>query len=147
MRDYWDVTVPRSVERAMLKHAISHDTVEICGLMAGTFIDETKDILVGYFEPIENIAPDPIALFRMDPLQQIMFMKKANERGLQTVGCFHSHPHNFGIPSSIDAGAINEDYCWLIWGGQDNQIRAWYPRDFKDPSAGFEAAHLNYTKG
>lgn len=126
----------------MHEYAASHKDAEVCGLMAGTFFDDDKLIVVDEFMPIDNIAEHPLALFLMDPTKQMQFFKRAEAEGKQVVGCFHSHPHNLGIPSMTDAAHINEDYSWLIWGGQDKQINAWYPRNHKDPSQGFEPSRL-----
>lgn len=143
-RRYWEVFLPRSVERKMLRHSLNQDDREVCGLLVGLFDDDYQKISVAEFRPVTNIAKDPQGLFVMEPSEQLAIFKDAHERKLQIVGCFHTHPFNFGIPSTIDASAINEDFAWLIWGGQDNTLRAWWPRDVKDTSAGFEAATLSY---
>jgi proteasome lid subunit RPN8/RPN11 len=142
MKVYWDIWLPRTLEIAMLRHAYSQDDREVCGLLAGLFLDDKKVIKVEEFKPIVNVAESPLALFRMDPYEQKKFFDRILNNNKHVIGCFHSHPHNFGIPSLVDQSGINENYAWMIWGGQDNRIRSWYPRDYKNPDMGFEAANL-----
>lgn len=136
----WEIEIPPSIIMSMKQYGASQPDQEVCGLLTGYFIDSEKFIVVEEFLPIRNIAPDPLGLFIMEPYLQLQCMKDATRKGMNVVGCFHSHPHNLGIPSSTDARMINENYAWLIWGGQDDELRAWYPIDHKDPSQGFDRA-------
>lgn len=141
---YNQVILPHKVWRDIVGHMVSSEDAEVCGLLAGRFddgIDGTQTAHVHYFTPILNVNPDPSALFVMDPYKQLDFFKTAHSNSLHVVGCVHSHPMGFGIPSEIDRQGINEDYAWLIWGHQDNRLRAWWPVITQEESR-FRAAHL-----
>ena len=134
----WTISIPRAIRAALGDYGASQPDAEVCGLLAGSFLDDEKIIEIESFLPIKNISEDTLGLFIIDPTTQLHYMKHVHSLGKHIVGCFHSHPHNVGAPSQIDAKMINEDYSWLIWGGLDRTIRAWYPKDHKDPSQGFE---------
>jgi proteasome lid subunit RPN8/RPN11 len=137
---YWEIYLPSKLTDDMRDYAAGHKTEEVCGLMVGYFHDEHMSATALEFYPVQNIAKDPFALFVMDPVQQLNIYNDAFIRGKQIVGCFHSHPTSYGIPSTTDESMINEEYFWLIWGGKDNTIRYWYPKDVKNPLLGFQAA-------
>lgn len=58
---------------------------EGCGLLGG------QDGLVEWVIPIDNVLRSPMR-FRMDPAQQVGAMHSIQEKGLELVGIFHSHP-------------------------------------------------------
>ncbi len=121
------------VYNQLTKYSKDNPGQEVCGLLSGVFNDNDS-LTITKFYPIDNIADQPLALFIMDPTQQMQVMNKILLTDKESiVGCFHSHPHNLGVPSSIDRSNINMEYSWLIYGGQDDCIRAWWP-DVKSKS-------------
>lgn len=133
------IIVPDNVLAEMEAHAAGSEDAEICGLIIGRFTEQTSAEAVEYV-PIDNIAPEPLALFTMDPQQQLEAFEKAFSQDMQIVGCFHSHPKWRGRPSSIDLNMANEEYFWLIWGGVDQLTQTWYYDSDKEQ---FLGAQLN----
>lgn len=119
------VYLTRETERSMIRHAVSTETAEVCGLLLGHIKTQLHDnnILVEEFVPVPNIAELPLAQFIMDPTKQLAVMESAFKCGQIVVGCFHSHPLWSNQPSETDRQAIQDnDYLWAIWGGTSNSI-------------------------
>ncbi len=80
----------------MLKHAINHPTIEICGLIGG----QDKQATTIY--SVKNIAEDPKHRFLMDPEEQIAAMRAMRETNETLLGIYHSHPDSPAEPSQTD---------------------------------------------
>jgi len=130
---YNRIELPPAIWRDIMRHALSDETVEVCGLLTGAFRLDGKGserhevAVIKEFIPITNIFPDPAIFFKMDPYEQKVVFDRIGVDIKAVVGCFHTHPFGLGIPSELDRLSINEDYSWLIYGGQDNKIQAWWP--------------------
>jgi proteasome lid subunit RPN8/RPN11 len=68
---------------------------ETCGLIAG------RDGRAVCLHPIENIRHSPVA-YEMDPLQQIRAMLAIENKGLDILAIYHSHPDGPAQPSPSD---------------------------------------------
>lgn len=120
------ITIPSDILRNCEDYARANPNEEICGLFEGSFNEDgSAEVLA--FHPIDNVAVDKIALFVMDPSQQIKTFNNSFVNKNFIVGCFHSHPYNLGIPSYTDRMNISLDYFWVIYGGKDKLSRAWFP--------------------
>jgi proteasome lid subunit RPN8/RPN11 len=117
------------------KEARANMDREICGLLVGRFLSEQDEsveninISVSKVVPILNIEPNPLAAFRMDPIQLIKAMEYAYSNNLHVVGCIHSHPLWSSNYSSIDLGAAirnNDEAVWIIYGGRKDDYSAFY---------------------
>lgn len=128
------ISIDEAIYQQIKQDLSSQKDAEVCGLLAGLFIDDKEYIRVDSFKMIPNIAKDSRNLFMMDPKEQMKFHKETIDNKLHVVGCIHSHPFNLGNPSIIDRSQIKDDYAWLIYGGQDDRIRSWmahtYNKDF-----------------
>jgi [CysO sulfur-carrier protein]-S-L-cysteine hydrolase len=95
----------RMTERQMEQivcHAASESPLEVCGLLAGL------NNIVMHIYPIKNVAPDPAKAFRMEQLEQIYAMLEIDDRQLDLLAIYHSHPPGaMAWPSRTDIAEAN----------------------------------------
>ncbi|MGH2605065.1 MAG: Mov34/MPN/PAD-1 family protein, partial [Anaerolineales bacterium] len=109
---------------SMVAHVQSCLPEEGCGLLEG--LRGRVDHVI----PVTNSAHSPFR-FRMEPREQIEAMASIEERGLELVGIYHSHPNGPSGPSPIDlAEAAYPEAVYLIltspkmgWQGRAFRIR------------------------
>ncbi len=83
--------------------------MEACGLLGGSQ-SRVEEVV-----PIRNAAESQVR-FRMDPTEQINALFGFEERGLELVSIYHSHPAGPPGPSHIDISeAAYPEAVQLIW--------------------------------
>ncbi|MGH2605377.1 MAG: Mov34/MPN/PAD-1 family protein, partial [Anaerolineales bacterium] len=110
---------------SMVAHVQSCLPEEGCGLLEGL------RGRVDYVIPVTNADHSPFR-FRMEPREQIEAMGSIEERGLELVGIYHSHPNGPSGPSPIDlAEAAYPEAIHLILSSPEGrwQARAFRIRD------------------
>lgn len=133
------VVLPREIKQAIQDHGRSQ-RVEVCGLLGGIYTDQIpgaggwtgepvdKDsVIIDTFIPVQNIAKHPASLAVMEPKAMMVGINALFAQKKHYAGWMHSHPFNLGVPSGRDVEEIKDDVHWLIWGGQDQVIRSWFP--------------------
>ena len=78
--------------------------------------------------PCLNCWPEPGERgmrFALDPREQLLAQRWARQRGLQVLGCAHSHPRSAAVPSATDL-ALTLAPTLLLIEGQDLQWRGWW---------------------
>lgn len=89
--------------------------LEACGLMAG------RDETVQRIYPVANRLASSYA-FEMEPVEQVQAMLDLEERGLELVAIYHSHPQGPAGPSAIDiARAFYPEAAQLIVSLRDRE--------------------------
>jgi len=87
------------IERKQLSEIVSHAREEApneaCGILAG------KDGRVMRLYKSRNANRSPSS-YALDPTQQYRIFKDIEDRGLELVGIYHSHPSSPATPSDID---------------------------------------------
>jgi len=93
----------------MLEHVAEEAPIEACGLLGGS------DFRVQQVVPIKNAVKSQVR-YRMDPAEQVSALFGFEERGMELVAIYHSHPAGPPGPSPTD---IREDAypeaIQLIW--------------------------------
>jgi proteasome lid subunit RPN8/RPN11 len=79
----------------MQLHVKERSPEEACGLLAGLG-DEVQAVY-----PVTNALHSPVR-FRMEPAEQLKAFLEIEERGLELVGIYHSHPNGPDMPSPTD---------------------------------------------
>lgn len=79
----------------MREHVAEQAPIEACGLLGGA---KSRVQLV---VPIRNTAESQVR-YRMDPAEQVSALFGFEERGIELVAIYHSHPAGPPGPSSID---------------------------------------------
>ncbi|WP_342555316.1 M67 family metallopeptidase [Paenibacillus sp. FSL R7-0652] len=88
--------LPRSVEQEMFRHMHLSLPQEACGVVLGE--SAAGGIRISRFQPIRNVAPDPLHHFFLDQTEWIQCFFSE----LTIVGIFHTHPRTLPIPSQED---------------------------------------------
>jgi desampylase len=111
------VVLPDDLRAQILRQARAAGPRECCGLLEGTRQDGSFRVTA--LHPAHNLAGDS-GRFEIGPREQITAQKAARAGGHTLIGCYHSHPGGRAQPSAADqAGAGEENFLWLIVGGED----------------------------
>ncbi|QOS78149.1 M67 family metallopeptidase [Paenibacillus sp. JNUCC31] len=92
--------IPHSVEQEMSKHMFASLPMEACGVVLGEAA--AGGIRISRFQPIRNVAPDPLHHFSLEDAEWIRCV--FNEP--QLIGLFHSHPRTAPVPSIEDLRSL-----------------------------------------
>ena len=102
---------------------------ECCGLLLGHFADDgARSCLEVY--PISNAREEAAKRnrFLIRPEELVMGEKHAREKGLETVGFYHSHPDHPAIPSGYDLEHAWPVYSYVVISvkqGKAGDLRSW----------------------
>ncbi len=106
----------------MLADVTQHLPEEACGVITGQKGQALEVI------PIENILHSPVG-FRMSPDDQVKVLLQIEEKGLDLIAIYHSHPNGPEEPSTTDiAEAYYPEAVNLIWFPKEDQ---WQCRGFR----------------
>lgn len=104
-----------SIKRAHLEEILAkarESEVEICGFLIGTI--KGGEAFVEYVAFAKNRLNSPVG-FEIDPLETLKVLEKAEEKGKEVVGIFHSHLNCPPYPSSRDLRGMDLwRNVWLI---------------------------------
>ena len=103
----------RPLYRQILGHLEDVIPEEGCGLIGGT--NGTAQMVY----PVRNSLASPIA-YEMDRVEQLEAMLDLEQRGLDLLAIYHSHPHGPAEPSAMDISmAYYPEAAYLImsWDG------------------------------
>lgn len=104
----------------LARHAKEAEPLESCALLIGT----TNKVFDLFFT--DNVAEDPARFFTMSAEQIIKGYKIAQERGLEVVGIFHSHPSSEAYPSETDKKYMQYNpVTWIIYSGSNEKFRGY----------------------
>jgi [CysO sulfur-carrier protein]-S-L-cysteine hydrolase len=98
---------------------------ESCALLAGEVKDMKiwKDVRVIEIFAVRN-ADQSVISFSVDEMELIKLYERAEAKGLQIVGIFHSHPSR-PTPSSTDVEFMRiNPIVWLIYSSITHEFRA-----------------------
>jgi proteasome lid subunit RPN8/RPN11 len=106
----------------MLADVTQHLPEEACGVITGQKGQGLEVI------PIENILHSPVG-FRMSPDEQVKVLLQIEEKGLDLIAIYHSHPNGPEEPSTTDIAEANyPEAVNLIWFPKEDQ---WQCRGFR----------------
>ena len=111
-----------SHKKILKEHAKKKHPNESCALLFGIAGDtsEVKEVFL-----TENIENSPIN-FTVSNEQLIEGYKKAEEKNMDVVGIFHSHPNSDAVPSNIDKKFMETNpVVWVIFSGISEKFRAY----------------------
>jgi [CysO sulfur-carrier protein]-S-L-cysteine hydrolase len=105
------------------KHADNEIPNESCAILFGTV--ENQKITVKEIFLTKNIDRSP-SNFTISNEQLIECYKIAEEKKLEVVGIFHSHPNSVAYPSNIDRKFMySNPVVWVIYSGMNRDFRAY----------------------
>ena len=107
------------------EHALNCGSNESCAMLLGIHNDEewnVKDIFV-----TRNSSTNSEQTFGISPEELLQGYKLAEEKHLELVGIFHSHPNSIAAPSNTDKKfmKLNGDIPWIIFSGINTDFKAY----------------------
>jgi len=94
---------------------------ESCAILFGKTNQEESTVKELFLT--DNIEESPIN-FTVSNDQLINAYKKAEEKKLDVVGIFHSHPSSEAVPSTTDKKFMQSNpVVWIIYSGMDKNFR------------------------
>lgn len=115
------MTLPNSVEAAIIAHARRDRPSECCGLLLGV-----GDAIVEAV-PLPNAAEDPERRYFIEPAAYLRVLRAARQRSRDVIGVYHSHPRSTATPSPTDAAEGFSNFIFLIVGlaAETPELTAW----------------------
>jgi len=96
----------------IISHCKEESSIEACGILAGKIEDSdeiiVKEVLKVYGCRNELNSPTE---YRIGAEEQFRIFSEIDDLGLDLLGFYHSHPHTFSRPSSIDKKRANYYGC------------------------------------
>ncbi|RDJ32768.1 MAG: peptidase [Crenarchaeota archaeon] len=110
-------------KRQLLEHAEKEKPNESCAILYGKNDDSKAIVTEIYFT--KNIEESPIN-FTISNEELIKAYKTAEEKHLEIVGIFHSHPDSMAVPSNTDKRFMESNpVVWVIYSGVSKEFKAY----------------------
>lgn len=117
------IIISESQKKILSDNADNEKPNESCAILFGR-IDEQKTIVKEIFLT-KNIDESPVN-FTISPEQLIKCYKTAEEKKMEVVGIFHSHPNSEAYPSNTDKKFMySNPIVWVIYSGISNEFKAY----------------------
>jgi len=112
------IILSESDKKVLSEHSENQKPNEACAILFGKE-DRVMDLFL-----TENIEESPVN-FTISNDQLIEGYKIAEEKNLQVVGIFHSHPNSDAFPSNTDIKFMQSNpVAWIIYSGINKNFRA-----------------------
>lgn len=116
------IVISQAQKELLLNHASKSKPNESCAILFGK-IENGKSIVKDVFLT-ENIVDSPVN-FTISNEELLKAYKMAEEKNLDIVGIFHSHPGSNAYPSSTDKKFMySNPVIWIISSGESNEFKA-----------------------
>ena len=113
------ITLSQSIKKTLIQHAENENPNESCAILYGDG-DTVSDVFL-----TKNIEESPVN-FTISNDQLIEGYKIAEEKKLQVIGIFHSHPNSEAYPSSTDKKFMHSNpVAWIIYSGANKNFKAY----------------------
>jgi [CysO sulfur-carrier protein]-S-L-cysteine hydrolase len=110
-------------KQILSKEAINKQPNESCALLFGKKVNDK--IIITEIYLAENIEKSPIN-FTISNEQLIQGYKIAEDKGLEVIGIFHSHPNSEPYPSETDKKFMQiNPVIWIIFSLVTNEFKAY----------------------
>jgi proteasome lid subunit RPN8/RPN11 len=121
--DLQKIIITESLKKILANHANNEKPNESCAILFGA-VDDQKTTVKEIFLT-KNIDESPVN-FTISNEQLIKCYKTAEEKKMEVVGIFHSHPNSEAYPSSTDKKFMNiNPVVWVIYSGITNEFKAY----------------------
>jgi len=121
--DLQKIIITESQKKILANHANNEKPNESCAILFG-IVDSQKTTVKEIFLT-KNIDESPVN-FTISNEQLIKCYKTAEEKKMEVVGIFHSHPNSEAYPSSTDKKFMNiNPVVWVIYSGITNEFKAY----------------------
>ena len=121
--DLQKIILTESQKKILANHADNEKPNESCAILFGA-VDDQKTIVKEVFLT-KNIDESPVN-FTISNEQLIKCYKIAEDKGMEVVGIFHSHPNSEAFPSNTDKKFMHSNpVVWVIYSGISNEFKAY----------------------
>jgi len=116
------ITLTKAQKKLLTDHAENEKPNESCAILFG--IRDNTDSIVKEVFLTKNTAESPVN-FTISNEQLIEGYKIAEEKKMEIVGIFHSHPNSIAYPSETDKKfMIGNPVAWIIYSGISKEIKS-----------------------
>ena len=113
------IILSQSDKKILTEHAENEKPNESCAILFG------KDNLVSEVFLTKNIEESPVN-FTISNEQLIEGYKIAEEKSMEVIGIFHSHPNSDARPSNTDKKFMQSNpVAWIIYSGSNKDFKAY----------------------
>ncbi|MEE9610097.1 MAG: M67 family metallopeptidase [Desulfatiglandales bacterium] len=84
----------------LFTHAAEESAQEVCGVLGGTKKEGSREVYRVY--NCTNVDPDSDVGYEINPVELLRVMDDVEDRNLEIIGFYHSHPMALAKPSMID---------------------------------------------
>ena len=117
------ISISETQKRQLSEYAEKEKPNESCAILYGKNSGNKATVTEIYFT--KNIDESPIN-FTISNEELIKAYKIAEEKHLEIVGIFHSHPDSKAAPSSTDKKFMESNpVIWVIYSGVSKQFKAY----------------------
>jgi len=117
------ITLSEEQKHQLKSHAETYIPNESCALLLGTVENNSTKIIDLFLTG--NIEESPIN-FTISSEELLKGYKIAEERNLEVVGIFHSHPNSEPYPSATDQKFMSiNPVVWIIFSKTTNEFKAY----------------------
>jgi len=114
------IILSQSDKKILTEHAENEEPNESCAILFG------KDSLVSEVFLTKNIEESPLN-FTISNEQLIEGYKIAEEKRVEVIGVFHSHPNSDAYPSNTDKKFMQSNpVAWVIYSGINKNFKAYF---------------------
>jgi proteasome lid subunit RPN8/RPN11 len=117
--DLQKIILPQTIKKILTQHAKSENPNESCAILYGNG-NIVSDVFL-----TNNIEQSPVN-FTISNEQLIEGYKIAEEKKMDVVGIFHSHPNSEAYPSNTDKKFMHSNpVAWIIYSGINQDFKAY----------------------
>ena len=117
------LVLTKQQQEILSKEAVDKKPNESCALLFGK--KDNDKIILSQIYPAENIEKSSVN-FTISNEQLIQGYKIAEEKGLEVIGIFHSHPDSEPYPSATDKKFMEiNPVVWVIFSLVTNEFKAY----------------------
>jgi len=121
--DLQNIILSNSQKSTLKEHAVNDSPNESCAILFGK--TEGQSSIVKEVFLAKNIEDSPVN-FTISNEQLIEGYKMAEEKNLDVIAIFHSHPSSDAIPSNTDRKFMETNpVVWIIFSGITEEFRAY----------------------
>ncbi len=114
------IILSQSDKKILTEHAETEKPNESCAMLFG------NDNLVSEIFLTKNIRESPVS-FTISNEQLIEGYKTAEEKKVEVIAIFHSHPNSDAYPSNTDKKFMRSNpVVWIIYSGINKDFKAYF---------------------
>ena len=114
------IKLSQTHKKSLTKHAENEKPNESCAILFG------KDDIVSDIFLTKNIEESPVN-FTISNEQLIEGYKIAEDKKMDVIGIFHSHPNSEAYPSNTDKKFMQSNpVVWIIYSGANKDFKAYF---------------------